>query len=212
MADHSANLGQVLDELGVGDFVLVAHDWGGAIGAHAAVRDPGRVKGMVFLNTAAFPARRMPWQIRLARSPVLGRFLVERCNAFAAGAFRKGVVRELAPAVADGFRLPWIDRRARRAISAFVEDIPRGPRHPSWDSLREAETGLASLADKPCLLAWGMKDFCFDESFLGEWIRRFPEAETERFAEAGHYVLEDAGEALVSRIEEFVCRVRETAS
>jgi len=103
MAEHSQNLESVLDGLGVDRFILVAHDWGGAIGAHVAGRHPDRVAGMVFLNTAAFPLRRMPWQIRLARIPFLGRLLMEKGNAFALGAARQGVVKPLSPAVSEGF-------------------------------------------------------------------------------------------------------------
>jgi len=207
MADHSANLGRVLDEAGVGEYLLVAHDWGGAIGAHRAGLEPDRVRGMVFLNTAAFPLRRMPWQIRLARVPLLGRILMERFNAFARGAVRQGVVRPLPPAVEEGFLLPWALPGSRRAVSSFVADIPMSRRHPTAATLGEAEANLAKLRDKPCLLAWGMRDFCFDGAFLDEWIRRFPEAEVERYPGAGHYVFEDAGAPLRDRIAGFAAEV-----
>lgn len=48
-----------------------------------------------------------------------------------------------------------------------------------------------------------MKDFCFDERFLNEWIRRLPDAEVARFEEAGHYLFEDAGAALRERMASF---------
>ena len=41
-----------------------------------------------------------------------------------------------------------------------------------------------------------MRDFVFDADFLAEWERRFPDAEVHRFADAGHYVLEDAEETV----------------
>jgi len=129
---------------------------------------------------------------------------MEKGNAFALGAARQGVVKPLSPAVSEGLLYPWREPRSRRAVSAFVEDIPWGKGHPSRKTLEEAEAGLAGLAAKPCLLAWGMRDFCFDSVFLGEWIRRFPRAEVERYPEAGHYVFEDAGEPLLKRIEGFV--------
>ena len=44
------------------------------------------------------------------------------------------------------------------------------------------------------LICWGERDFVFDHHFLAEWRRRFPEAEVHRFPDAGHYVLEDAGD------------------
>lgn len=207
MEEHSRNLEKVLEELGVKKFILVAHDWGGAIGAHQAGLDPDRVAGMVFLNTAAFTLNKMPWQIRLARVPILGRVLMERFNAFVLGAARQGVVQSLRPAAADGLLYPWLQRSSRTAVSAFVEDIPWSKSHPSRTTIEATEKGLIALKDKPCLLAWGMQDFCFDEVFLNEWIRRFPHAEVERYPEAGHYVFEDAGEALLDRIDAFVSSI-----
>ena len=204
MAEHSRNLGTVLDELGVEKFILIAHDWGGAIGAHQAGLHPDRVAGMVFLNTAAFPLQRMPWQIRLARVPLLGRFLMEHYNAFALGAAKQGVVSPLRPAAADGLLYPWLEKESRKAVSAFVEDIPWTSKHPSRETIEETEKNLEGLKDKPCLLAWGMEDFCFDEKFLEEWIHRFPNAEVERYPRAGHYVFEDGGRPLIERIEAFV--------
>ena len=47
------------------------------------------------------------------------------------------------------------------------------------------------------LICWGEKDFVFDQHFLDEWRRRFPEAEVHAFADAGHFVLEDAGEEII---------------
>lgn len=204
MEQHSDNLGMVLSELGVNRYALVAHDWGGAIGAHRAGLQAEKILATVFLNTAAFPVHRMPWQIRLARVPLLGRILMEQFNAFAIGAARQGVVNPLAEAVEDGFLFPWRERKSRRVVSRFVEDIPWRRSHPTWKTILQAEKGLKNLATKPCLLAWGLKDFCFDEVFLNEWIQRMPNAEVERYENAGHYVFEDAGEPLLERIEVFI--------
>ena len=49
----------------------------------------------------------------------------------------------------------------------------------------------------------GERDFVFDQHFLAEWERRFPKAEVHRFADAGHYVLEDA-EEVVPLVQGFV--------
>jgi hypothetical protein len=39
---------------------------------------------------------------------------------------------------------------------------------------------------------------------LAEWERRFPNAETMRFEDGGHYILEDAGDEIIPRICEFL--------
>ena len=49
----------------------------------------------------------------------------------------------------------------------------------------------------------GRKDFVFDAHFLAEWRRRFPQAEVHRFADAGHYVLEDAGPEIIPLVRGF---------
>lgn len=204
MADHSGNLVRLLDELAVDRFHLVAHDWGGAIGAHLAGSMPDRIKSMTFMNTAAFRIRRIAWRIRLARTPFLGRFLMERYNAFARAAITMAVVEPLSPAVAEGFLYPYQNREKARSTANFVADIPRSASHPSWKTLLETEESLGSLREKPVFLPWGMRDFCFDEPFLEQWIDHFPNAVVQRYENAGHYVLEDAGEDLRPRIAEFI--------
>ena len=60
------------------------------------------------------------------------------------------------------------------------------------------------LRDKPCLIAWGERDFVFDAPFLNKWLEYFPDAEVHRFADCGHYVLEDGGPALIDTISNFI--------
>jgi haloalkane dehalogenase len=44
----------------------------------------------------------------------------------------------------------------------------------------------------------------FDRHFLDEWIRRFPRAKVVRFADCGHYILEDATEEVVGEVRQFL--------
>jgi haloalkane dehalogenase len=87
---------------------------------------------------------------------------------------------------------PYDSWQNRIATLRFVQDIPLDSGDPSFEVLGEIEKRLTLLEDKPMLICWGMQDFVFDEDFLKEWIRRFPKATTHRFANAGHYVVEDS--------------------
>lgn len=205
-----ADLGRLIDSLGAEQIHLVVHDWGGMIGTAWAVDHPHRVASIVAMNTAAFhlpAARSMPFTLTLARTPGLGALLVRGLGAFSRGANRYGVVRmPMRPEVAAGFCEPYDSWHNRIAVHRFVQDIPLDPGHPAWERVTQTDQGLHRLRGIPLLLAWGMRDFVFDWHFLAEWERRFPHAESHRFADAGHYLLEDEGPAVIARIVAFLER------
>lgn len=186
---------------------LVAHDWGGMIGMAWAVRQPQRVARLALLNTAAFPlpaGKRLPLALALVRNTKIGACLVLRCNAFAAGAARVAFKRPVDPRVRAAYVGPYDSPAHRLATLRFVQDIPLGPGDPGFDILRATAEHLDELADRPCLIAWGARDFVFDQDFLAEWRLRFPRAEVLYLADCGHYVLEDGGPELVERIRDFI--------
>jgi pimeloyl-ACP methyl ester carboxylesterase len=188
---------------------LVLHDWGGMIGLAWASRHPQRVGRLVLLNTAAFglPAgKRLPWQLALVRNTPLGALLVRGCNAFSAGLVRFCTVRPLSTAVRAGYLYPYRTWSDRRAVLRFVQDIPLRPSDPGFDLVQSVDAGLARFAEVPTFIGWGARDFVFDDAFLEGWRKRMPHAEVHRFAEAGHLVLDDAGEQLLPLIRDFLAR------
>jgi haloalkane dehalogenase len=56
------------------------------------------------------------------------------------------------------------------------------------------------------MICWGMRDFVFDDDYLNEWKRRFPNAEIHTLPDAGHYVLEDAPDEVLFFIRRFLDR------
>lgn len=207
LRQHVDNLERLLvEELDLRDMVLVLHDWGGAIGCGVAVRHPERVSALVLMNTAAFRAPRCPRRIRLCRVPLLGPVLVRGFNSFARGALVMATARpfSLPRAVRSGYLHPYDSWAHRVATLRFVEDIPLRDGDPSWQALTEIEQGLSRLRDRPVLLAWGEKDFCFTPWFRDRWLERFPQARVRNYPSAGHYVLEDASEELLPEICRFV--------
>lgn len=194
----------LLAHLGVEKFSLCVHDWGGAIGCGVATRAPEKVEKLVVANTAAFRSRNIPKRIALCRLPGIGPFVVKAFNAFAYPATFMAVRKKLPPAVKAGFLFPYRNFNDRTAVANFVRDIPLSKAHPSYAALEETENALPRLAEKPMLIAWGGRDFCFDDSFFSEWKKRFPHAKTLYCADAGHYLLEDAGTLLVPAIADFL--------
>ncbi len=206
LAAHIENACRLTKYLGLKNFHLVAHDWGGPVGAGLAERKWEKTGKIVILNTAAFLSPRIPIRIRLCRWPVIGAVAVRGFNVFARGATRMTTVQPLPSEVRSGYLFPYDSWRNRVAILRFVQDIPLNPRHSSWPVLRQIERFLPALKEKPMLICWGMQDWCFGEHFLNQWRSRFPDAQVHLFPGAGHYLLEDAPDPVSRRIEEFLTR------
>lgn len=202
LARRVEDFGDFVDSLGLDrPLTLVVHDWGGPIALSWAVTHPERIEKLVVLNTGAFPlppGKRIPWSLQAARIPVISDIAVRRFGAFSRGAVVMGTARRWLPAEArDGLLAPYDTPAHRVAVHAFVQDIPTGPADPAFAVLTALEDGLPRLADKPTLICWGLKDPVFDEGILDHLVARMPGAEVHRFADAGHYVLEDAAERIV---------------
>lgn len=206
LASHVSNLRRLINELDLKDATLVAQDWGGPIGLGALLSCTERFRRIVLLNTGAFRSRRMPWRIAVCRFPWLGTLAVRGLNAFSLAALRMAVAhpRCLKPQVRAGYLYPYDSWGHRIAVDRFVKDIPMNSRHRSWPELVAIEHGLVRLRPLPALLVWGMKDWCFTPYFLDRFMELLPQAEVERIESAGHWVLEDAEERVIRRIERFL--------
>lgn len=206
LATHIANLKTLIQELDLQDITLFAHDWGGAIGMGAAVDLPERFSKFVLMNTAAFRSQEIPLRIAVCRIPLLGAWGVRGLNLFSSAAIKMAVEKHerMTAEIKAGFLGPYNNWQNRVAVHRFVQDIPLKPSHPSYDTLVHVEEGLAQFQGHPLLLIWGERDWCFTTNFLDEFERRFPQAETLRIPDAGHYVFEDAHEVMLPRIEQFL--------
>ncbi len=213
LASRVDDLERLLEHLGLGahpapPLTLLLHDWGGMIGMAYACRHPGRVKRIIVCNTAAFlnpKGMALPWQLRLGRDSRLGAFLIRGLNAFSLGAaYFCALRRPMSPATRAAYLGPYDSWDNRRAVLRFVQDIPLGPGDRSYPLVKTVDESLRLFAQLPMMLCWGGRDFVFDDRFLAEWVRRFPGAEVHRFADAGHYVVEDAGPEIAALTRAFL--------
>lgn len=199
------DLEALVTKLGLTKVHLVVHDWGGAIGFGLAARRPGLIGRIVILNTAAFPSTRIPARIALCKTAGLGTALVRGANGFAWPATWMAMHRRsLSAEERRAFLLPYGSWADRVAVDAFVKDIPMDEEHPTWKTLQGVADGLAHFRDRPALIVWGGRDFCFNDSFYEEWHSRLPQASTHYLADAGHYVLADANTEVVPLIKSFL--------
>jgi haloalkane dehalogenase len=202
LKSHIENVCHLVDELKLKDITLVVHDWGGAIGMGLATRHPLLIKKMVVMNTAAFRSIEIPARINILRNP-LGEWFIRQFNGFAGPATVMASKKGLSPLVKKGFTLPYDNFESRIATAKFVQDIPMNETHPTYHTLKEIEEKLTTIK-APVLLLWGEKDFCFTMNFQKKWLHFFPKARSVTYPGAGHYLIEDEKDAVISEMEQFL--------
>lgn len=207
LADHARNVVALIDELDLDNITLVVHDWGGAIGMTAALQRPERIRRVIVFNTAAFYGP-LPMSIRLGRLPLVGQLGVLGLNGFARLALRWATTQpaHYRGAVGEGYLAPYRSWEERIATLRFIQDIPIERRHPTRPDMEALEAEFDRFNDRPSLIVWGAKDFCFNDTFLARWVRAYPDAEVHRLAEVGHYVVEDGGKHVVRTVRDWLTR------
>ena len=191
LKQHIENFSSFMKQFKEEKVNLVVHDWGGAIAFGWAVQNPERINKIVISNTAAFLSKNIPKRIALCKNPLFNSFIIRRCNGFARPALYMATAKGLSKEAKKGFIHPYNNYKNRIAVAKFVEDIPLTKDHPSYQTLLDIEKKLPLLDRVPKLILWGMKDFCFDQTFLKQWESFYPDAEIKKFEEAGHYLFED---------------------
>ena len=205
LSTHIDNLEKLVDSLDLKKITLVMHDWGGAIGMGLAVRKPKLIKRLVIFNTAAFLFSYIPFRIELFRKPLIGTILIRCFNMFTKGLLIYGIKHKerLTEKIKAGYLAPYDTFKSRVGNLKFVQDIPMKPSDQSYPVMLNIENNLKQFSELPIMIIWGRKDFCFNMFFLDKWREFFPLAEVHEVDDAGHLVVEDACEKIVSWMRVF---------
>ena len=204
---HAAVLKEFVEHLGLHDFTLVVHDFGGPIGLPLITDHPlhpPHVSRLILMNTWAWPLDDDPKMARGARfiGGVIGRFLYRYANAslrlIMPSAY--GDRKKLTPEIHRRYRDVFRDRDARvLVLHALAKSLLGSRAH--YRSLLER---LDRLRAVPVLIVWGMKDSAFQPYQLERWRRLLPEAHVETIAGAGHWPHEEEPARVIEAIERFL--------
>ena len=192
--DRADQVEAVIEHLQLTDFSLVMHDWGGPIGTLVALRNLSRVRRLVYLNTTLTETESLPLSIKLAASPLVGKFLTQYTKRFLKLTTSYGVCRKLTPEVRRAYYYPYRTKARRSAIWDFVSDIPFQSSHPTYVDMLSLAERLDDLRSVPVQIIWGLKDPCFHREMLSKITRQLPHADVLELPDASHLVLEDAEE------------------
>ncbi|MEP6863850.1 MAG: alpha/beta fold hydrolase [Deltaproteobacteria bacterium] len=207
---HAAWIGDAIDQLAPGPLVLVAQDWGGAIGMLAMADRLPRLRGIVFGNTAVSPPRagfKPTLFHRLARLPVASTLLFEWLG-FPLGALHlsQGDRSSIRGEVARAYRWPLRRRADRAAPLALARMVPNSPEHhPSLAALARTDRVFREV-DVPIAIVWGMKDPVLGR-IVNHMERLRPDARVTR-TQAGHFLQEEVPDELAAAIVDVAGRAK----
>lgn len=202
--------------------VLVAHDWGGAIGWNVAIRHPDKLSRFVILNAPH------PWKFwKGLRDDPAQQAASEYMNWLR----RPGCEKPLA---ADGFKLlerfflgmegaPWFTPEVRAAyhaawgqpgaLESMVNWYRASPLHPPLP--QDAPSGAAAfeldpaqfVVRVPTLVLWGERDHALLPP-LAEGLDRFvPDLRLHRLPDCSHWLAHERPDEIAGHILDF-CAVR----
>ncbi len=201
---HIDNLTALVEEFGLRNLTLLAHDWGGPIGLGYAAEHAENVARIVLTNSWGFPmpsakTLRLPRGVRLANRGGLGELLDRVLILSITSALSDGT-RTANDMVVEGYKYPAHTPAGRLGPRAFWRMLMSGS--VARSELQQIESGLSRIT-APVDIVWGAQDRML--SRLPAYMLRdgLKNAHAPVFVEsASHYVAEDAPEALITKLLE----------
>lgn len=197
IAEHARAVGALVDHLDLDGFVSMGQDWGGPVSMAVDVDRADRVRGVVLGNTWFWPADSMTMKTfsRVMSSRWLQHAIVEK-NFFVERILPRGAARPLGPRVMDHYRQVQPAPNLRLGVAEMPRQILAAK--PLLERL--AAEVPARLGAKPALFVWGMKDPAFRPGMLPRMKSAFPDHVVVELPAAGHYIQEDAPEAIADAV------------
>lgn len=206
--DHFAELVEkLLDQIGVDRFAMYIMDYGAPVGWRLALKDPGRITGLIVQNGNAYDEGLKefwdPIKAYWADGSDTSRQKLTKLLTLETTKF------QYTDGVSDVSRISpdnWVhdqallDRPGNAEIQLdmfydYRTNLPLYPQVQAW--LREWEP--------PTLIVWGKNDFIFPADGAMPYLRDLPEAELH-LLDTGHFALEDKLDEIAPLIHDFLGR------
>ncbi len=209
-AEHSDMLVDFIQRLELKNIVLVVQDWGGPIGLNYAVRHRENLRGIVVMNTWAWPTDpfKKVFSLLMGGRP-LGYWLQTQRNFFAKVIVPFGIYHseKVTAGLRKAYTDPFPTPESRIPTWIFPRQIRKaGP----W--LAVIESKLPLLSDLPAQILWGTKDRGFPPADVAKWQGYLKQQETELLSDASHFVQEDRPDRVAASIRRVLERTSENIS
>jgi haloalkane dehalogenase len=192
---HTAAVAALVEALDLRGATVVVHDWGGPIGLRLAVEHAERVERLVILDSGLFTGHQ-----RMTDAWLAFRDFVARTEDLPVGMLvRRACHRDPGDAVIAAYEAPFATPAAKAGARAFPLILPTDPSMPG-----AAEGGRVVEAlrgdGRPKLLLWAEGDPVLPPASGRRFAQAIGAPEPELVSDASHFLQEDAGPAIGTRI------------
>jgi haloalkane dehalogenase len=202
---HACNLAALIQHLGLRDFTLIVHDFGGPIGLSYALEHPANVRRLVVLNSWLWDVSAEPVFLKarpLLASPLLP-WLYRWFNFSARVLLPKSFgAHRLAPRLLRQYTGPFARSEQRNGPVGMAKALVH---EQSWfGSLWQQ---VERLRDKPALFVWGMRDAFFGPQYLRKFAAALPRATVVELPTCGHVPQEEEAATFLRHLSEFLADI-----
>lgn len=198
---HSKTLETFIKAKNLQNITLVVHDFGGPIGLNYAIQNPDKIKRLVILNSWLWSSKTDPDFIKFSRilkSPLLP-FLYRYLNFSPRFILPRSFGdKKISKQELQQYTRPFANKRQRNGALAFAKSLLN-----DQDWFEELWNQRESIAQKPTLFIWGMKDPVIKPAYLEKFQSAFTNSITVKLETCGHFPQEEQPDEVVKAMLDF---------
>jgi haloalkane dehalogenase len=227
---HVLQMTQLIEHLGLRELTVVGQDWGGPITLRYAIEHKENIRALALLNTFVdrFPAseheRRKhdiitcplpPGFTFLFKGGAYSSFLVRHLDFFRKFVWMKwrtgnpskllgaGFRRPVGPRAMENYLMPHDTPAKRAGLATFPKMIPNRADHPNAAYIDEIRRELETW-NVPVSVIWPDGDMAWKPDEGARIAQMVPDGEFYLVRNAGHFLQEDAGDEVATRLIRFL--------
>lgn len=214
MTDHIRYLDGFIAALNLKNITLVVHDWGSFFGFHYAMRNPGNVKGIAFMEAILLPVPgydaldedlRNFFQALRSSQDTAEQMMVEQ-NLCIEGILPALINRMLSQAEHDAYRAPWANAEDRKILCKFPQNLCIGGEPKAINDMQMAYVEKLRQSNLPKLLCYAEPGLLIGQAMVDWCEQSLPAIETVKVGQGTHYIQEDCSAAIGHATAEWMGR------